>query len=484
MRLLTFFIPVLFLITGCDNNPDLNNTPLKTAEWTVEGEEQPYLFTRTSLDLKYLPTGSLVYAYLSYDDQRQRRLGIWSVDADGQTLHSKVYTDPFIGVPVTGDTQPLVVKINTQERLLAFVDNELLLIGYNGSFYHLDHVGALQNEFTWQDIGYQQLTLLAHDEQRVCLVGRNDVGAALLCMAPDGTLLWQVPLAITFDNIARPNLMGALQSDGTLVTAQLSGNTLELTGYDSSGTELWAQQQALDVMPTRILSSMIEAGSHLLLGMLVQAEDGADGFDVVQFSSDGLFETEFTFPVSELNGDNRRVRLLPYNNAGYLLLTQRERTDVHFGKNVADLQMTAFSGESVWKKSINLDSLGTERTHLASLQIEVNDGVISVLQNQQSVLLYTPVVIPVGVARMVDNLLITELDGRGELLNESVIGRLRYMVEYEGGIYQFNQHGFYPLVMATNGADYFVAGAQTKPPAEEPAIYNSNHQLGKFALTQ
>ena len=83
---------------------------------------------------------------------------------------------------------------------------------------------------------------------------------------------------------------------------------------------------------------------------------------------------------------------------------------------------------------------------------------------------------------MVDNLLLSQWDGDGQLLRENVIGRLRYMVDFEGGVYQVNEHGFYPLKMDTDGTTYWVAGSETKPAAEGPAVFASHQAFGAFLL--
>mgnify|MGYP003690316229 CR=1 FL=1 len=480
MKLLKYLFPLLFLASGCDNNSTLNNTPLQSPQWLLDGEDQPYIFQAASHDLEYLPGGNVVYAFNSYDSERTRSLGIWSADSDGNSLNMTAYPDLNV-VPPVGSA--LGITVHTHKRLLAFAGDELLLVGFNGNFYHLDQTGALINQFTVLDLGYQQVTLVAHDDQQACWVGRNDSGATLLCMTADGSILWQNPVEATFNNIDYPNMKADLLKDGTLVTAALSDSELTLTGYDGAGAIQWWQHQPLAETDENSLAAMIGAGTHLVVGVREFTDGEGHSFNVMQFTQSGVLENTLNLPVAEPDGNSREFRLLPYTDAGYLVLTQYHRDDVYFGKNVAELQLVSFAGVPQWHRSLSLDLFGVDSRHLRSLSISVNAGVISVLQNQQSVLLYTPVVIPVGVARMVDNLLLTELDGQGEVLRENVIGRLRYMVDYEGGIYQFNEHGFYPLLMATDGDRYAVAGARTKVTQDDgPGVYQSNHALGMFRL--
>ncbi|MCK5790417.1 MAG: hypothetical protein KAH34_06215 [Ketobacter sp.] len=478
MKLLAGLIPLVLLLSGCDNNADLNNVPLQSPQWLLTGEDNPYVFTSTSLGLSYLPGGNAVYAYRSYDEQRQRRIGIWSVDPQGQTLLSTTYADPDLPAPGAGPE----MAINTSKRLLALANDELLLIGFNGSFYHLDSSGALLSEYTWRDFGYQQLTLVAHSSERTCWVGRNDQDTVLLCATADGSVVWQVPQMLTFNSAGYPDLRATLQDDGTLVTAVLSEQALELAAYDAAGASLWGNTEALPALESRSLAAMISAQAQVVVGLRETAQDGAKSFSLLQFSTSGQLQASVDLPVTEPDGNGSALRLLPYGEAGYLVLTQRKRSDVFFGKNVADLQLISYSGVSQWQREISLDRFGADSGQLASLQIEVNNGVISALQNKQSVLVYTPGVIPVGVARMVDNLLLSQWDGDGQLLRENVIGRLRYMVDFEGGVYQVNEHGFYPLKMDTDGTTYWVAGSETKPAAEGPAVFASHQAFGAFLL--
>ncbi|HVL02789.1 MAG TPA: hypothetical protein VM553_23390 [Dongiaceae bacterium] len=448
MRLIAFVLSACLIIPGCKNtNEAANNAPLREAQWTLNSEADDF---HTPFALLQNNTGDIINAYSSAahtGGNWEYRVGISRVSPQGEVRDTNLYDDPYHHTLPTDE----VVQLSRSPALLSFANGDLLAMSEKGNMFQLTQAGALMHQFQLGELGFDKFKLVAYNAKRACFSGRNETAAALLCLTPSGAVSWQkaVPLEANIERDSAPSLQGAFLGNGDLLDARAETNGVTLTRRNESGDTVWSSRLVLPESIRRIIN-VIALGDGAAIALNETAEGNVKSHRVLLVDGSGKAKFNET--------GAGEVRILSYDNNSYLRLVEPDNIAAGYGNSSADLFRHDAAGKALWKQKLALEDIGTEIDYLSDLQISVRQGVINVLQNKQSVRLYSPVVVPVGYFRFIDNVFVSRFGGDGKLLAEDVIGRLNYLVDYEGFIFKFNQYGFYPKVMLDTGTQYVLSG--------------------------
>ena len=456
MRMIALVIFSVLLTPGCKStNEAANNVPLREAEWTLKGEaEQSYY----PVALEQNTAGDIINAYHAVQvsgENRVSMIGVSRLSPQGDELDVNLHEDEDEPVPGQPGRK---VYLQSGEPLLSFAGSDLLLMSGKGNMFQLDQSGELVKRFNLIDVGFDRFSLVAHNSQRACFTGHNDTAAILFCIKPDGTLLWKkaIPLGENSGRLFTTFVNAAFQSDGKLVSTTTTTDKLTLTYRDGMGDIVDTLDLDLPTVESRGATDILPLEDGVVVALREITGDNAAHFRFLHIAT-------ASDPVSNIVAIED-ARLVPYDADSYLLLTAGDPlVNQGYGEKTADMARYSIAGQLQWKRTIALEDMGTEIGHLNSLQISVTAGVISLLQNKQSAKLYSPVVVPIGYHRFIDNLFVSRFGGDGKLIAEDVVGRLNYLVDYEGFIFKFNQYGFYPRLMLDTGTDYVLAGPSYIP---------------------
>lgn len=439
---------LLALLPGCKSNTAASNLPLREPAWAKSLDTEEI----RSGGIQRNEAGDLIYAYgfrETGDGSQQSEIGVRRFAPDGQVLDELLFDDPPHYLPDSSSP----AGIQDHARLLQFGNGEFLLISRYGNLYHLAPNGSLISQYDWPDRGYRSVNLVATNSEQACFSGRTADGAHLFCMLPDGQELWQQPVAA--DSIAQaPYLSAVLLPDGRLVEASIQDEKLQIIGRDVAGNVQWTIQPALSGQASvRAVVDMAAVGGNVVVGYNTQGQNLSKTYGVVHIDAQGV--VEMTYGGEEANYEN--LRIVPYDDSSYLLLLEFWKTTLA-STPYADMYRVTQAGEKLWRQRITLGGLAMDPMQLRNLPVTVHDGLISVLQNKKTVTLYSPVVIPVGLFHMIDNYMISRFSGDGKVRGEDVIGRMNYLVDQEGGIFQINQYGYRPDMLVDMGNQFAVAG--------------------------
>ena len=477
MRIMVPSLCLLGLLAGCENNTSANNAPLLEAQWRHQGDAS-YLYSGVGLQRN--DDGRLIYAYRTGGDSespRVRRVGVQLATAQGDDLGIHYLADPY---HYDSESPSLPMQVSTKAHFLAFDNGEFLVFTPNGNFFQLNHNGELISEYSWAALGFDRLAVVAQNGQRVCLGGRNETAAGLVCIAPDGTVLSQhpIPLSEAPHRKHPPQVSAVLTQSSNLIQAKIQDGTVMLSQWSDGGALEWEVPLDLPTVNMRQIKAFALAAGHAVIALRETAADASTSYRVLHVDANGAVQQAIT--GKDMRFDS--VRIVPFNNTSYLLLDGGERNNVQYGKAFADVYRFSATGQKLWRFPVSLDAIATERDSVWDLQIQVSSGVISLLQNRQSVIVYAAAPLPVGLTQFIDNIFVSRYGSDGKLINESVIGRLNYLVDYEGAVFKFNQLGFYPKWLVGDGTSAFVGGTtMDQPEGEDVAEFAT---LARFDLNR